>query len=274
MKLKASMGMKRFAFAFLLGTISALGLGASQALALTSDEAALVQLANTVVTGQGGTNQAYVSRMSIDGPSALVNWTDNNNSAGMIVASKASGSWAIVTSGGGEPSAGDLESNGFDATTATFLVNNLRPLPPTNGYSANLGGSSTHNLYTERCAKDPPPGTYLVQWADDSSSQSFSTPPITPNSSSTAVSTDVNVTSAPSFPVVVSLYDPSGALLQQNTLSAGQTGGVGYFSPIATYGVYTVVVGGTAPASADPGCGLIVSTSSYTDAVWSGALSW
>lgn len=158
---------------------------ASRALALTEDEGALLSLANVVVTGQSGSNQAYASRMAISGTYALVNWTNGTNSAGVLLASKASGTWQTLKSGAGEPSATDLEGLGVDSTDAAFLVANLRPLPPTNGYSGAASGTSTHTIYTERCYNN---GTFTnYQYSSGSNAVTFSTPSIQPLNPASAV---------------------------------------------------------------------------------------
>lgn len=240
------------------------------AFALTADESALVSLADVAVTGQQGSDQSYVSGMSISGTYALVNWTDNVNTGGVLLASKASGTWQQVVSGGGEPNASELQGYGPDSTTSTFLLANLRPLPPTSGGFEDATGSSTHNLYTERCRNDQ---GYFVnyQYNDPSSVLSYSAPSVQPIDPSTAVTIDVSVTSGTA---VVSLLGPSGATIQQNTLTAGQTGGVGYFSPDAASGNYMVQIQGNVFGSMDPGCGIVFRTTNYTDAAWGGTLYW
>ena len=128
--------------------------------ALTPDQATLSALvANEVSWVASGS--AVVTSMSISGNYALVAWSDSSNSGGELVASKVGGSWKAVKTAGGVFNASELTEFGADASTASFLVANLRPLPPAGGPSATANGASTHAVYTERCFTDTnPPRPY------------------------------------------------------------------------------------------------------------------
>lgn len=170
-----------------------------------------------------------------------------------------------------QPSVADLQAQGVDATSAAFLISNLRPLPPAGGPSISASGISTHILYTERCASDSyPPKFYTCQYAERSDPLTYATASIQPTAAASAVVADISVTAGTA---TVVLKAPNGMILRQVTLSAGQTGGVGYYDPTAAAGIYSVTISGNAPGSADSG-GKVIGQKTYTDATWSGALSW
>ena len=239
------------------------------ALALTADQSALVGIANQYVTHAPGSSQAYISGMAIYGTWALIGWTDNTNSAGEIVASKASGSWAQVRGAGGQYNASELQSlTGMDSTTATFLVTNFRPLPPVVGTTQDASGSLTYQAYTQKCT-GAGFGSYTT---DDIPPPLIATPSIAPTSLSQAVTIDVTPSAGQA---TVTLLSPTNQVLAQTTLQAGQTGGVGYWNPLAPTGSYSVLIAGTHTGNSDTSCsGTIVSKQTRVDTTWAGTLAW
>lgn len=221
--------------------------------ALTSDQAALVQLANQYVTNAPGSSQAYVSGMAIYGSWALVGWTDNVNSGGEIIASKASGSWVITRGAGGAYSGAELQSvAGVDATSASYLVQNFRPLAPAGGPTADASGTSTYTDWVQYCPTGfgtsavrkgaiptvigpggggsggggggIPPGTQPNAFTSSDTALTFQTGSVTPTSIGQAVTIDLSVSAGTA---VVSLSNPSGQTIANASIPAGATGGVG-----------------------------------------------
>jgi hypothetical protein len=252
-----------------IGIAVAMLLPSAPASALTSDQAALVQIANQFATNAPGSSQAYVSGMAIYGNWALVGWTDNTNSAGEIVASKASGTWMQVRGTGGVYSASELQSlAGVDATSASFLVANFRPLPPVGGPAQDASGALTYDSITERCGT-----SYDGYTTDDSAPPFIATASISPTTLGQAVTFDLTPATGTA---IVTLYGPSNpSPLSTTTIQAGYTGGVGYWNPTAPTGVYSIAVAGTHISTADMSCGgTTVSKRTLTDTSWSAKLAW
>jgi len=272
---RACLNLTKVVSAF-LAVWGALLFSATDCFALSQDQTSLVVLANYVVTnGQSGSNQAYVTGMAINGPWALVDWSDRVNTGGELLASKSNGKWSIVRSTGGQWSATELTTYGIDLTTATWLRANLRPLPPLGGTSHAANGTSTHTETLEKCPTgNDPPGPYFYDATIDTTETViiYSTSSIAPTSPEAAVVLDVTPTSGSAL---VKLYDPTGTLLQTATVQVGLTGGVGYWSPIATTGIYTARVSGTFAGNGQSDCGRVLSgPNTYTDAAWASVLSW
>jgi hypothetical protein len=264
--------------------------------ALTSDQAALVQLTNQYVTNAPGSSQAYVSGMAIYGSWALVGWTDNVNSGGEIIASKASGSWVISRAAGGAYSSAELQSvASVDSTSASFLIANLRPLAPAGGPTANASGASTYTDWVQYCPTGSqgsavrqgavpavigpgggggggiPPGTTPNAFTSPDTALTFQTGSVSPTSIGQAVTIDLSVSAGTA---VVTLFSPSGQTVGTSSIPAGATGGVGYWNPLAPGGVYQFTITGTSVPFGSS-CGTPIKTTRIvTDAAWTGALAW
>lgn len=245
--------------------------GANRAQALTSDQSKLVRLTQATIDWVSPT-KVHINGMAIRGTYALVNWDDSENSGGELLAVNVNGAWRKIVSTGGQYSAADLSHlHGVPQATARFLAANIRPLPPTGGPSISAGGASTHAVYLERCGMQAPPHRFYHWYGHGASSIStYATGNVQPSSVKTAVVADITVRSGT---VLVSLFGPNGSVLKAVTLTAGETGGVGYLTDIAQAGVYTVRAQGNVTKSTKLDC-VLLHTSYATDAVWTGTLSW
>jgi len=240
------------------------------AYALSPDQSQLVRLTQQTVNWVPNA-QVEIDGMAISGSFALVAWDDGANSGGELLASNASGTWTKIASTGGAYSATELtQYDSVPAAVSSFLISNLRPLPPAGGPSMNASGTSAHPVYHEKCYPEPPAKPYACQGNDPSGVLAYKTSAVAPTTPNSAVVADITVSFGTA---IVSLVDPNGTVLQSVTLSSGQTGGVGYIDDLAPAGVYTVTIQGTFNSSFDPG-GVLQNTTYSTDAVWSGTLSW
>ncbi|MBC5829219.1 MAG: hypothetical protein GIW98_03375 [Candidatus Eremiobacteraeota bacterium] len=121
---------------------------------------------------------------------------------------------------------------------------------------------------------DPPnPQWYYPHVVTGDTQINYSTAAVSPTSPAAAVVLDVTPTLGTAQ---VTLLDPLGHALQgPSTIPTGLSGGAGYFSPDAIYGVYQFLVTGTQRGNgADCGGTVTSGPSTFTDATWNALLSW
>ena len=144
-------------------------------------------------------------------------------------------------------------------------------MSPSASNVVNASGASTYTTTSCRNTQDnePKPKVVTVTEVSNDTIASFSTNSITPSSPTSATSIDISPATG-SGSTIVSLYDPSGKLLQSSTVPAGSTGGVGYWNAGAATGVYHYTIAGMHSGNGVSECDQEVSSSTRSDAQWTG----
>ncbi len=146
-----------------------------------------------------------------------------------------------------------------------------------NGGDPPANGSSTHQSVTEKCptGNDPPyPQFYTNRYTTPDTTVSYYTAQKTNAPTTSAGALTIALSNSGATSVSVNLVSPSGATVASTQIAGNTSGGITYYAAGAVGGPYRFDVTGTYVGNgSSQGC-LTQTTSTVTDAQWTGNFNW